>query len=65
MKLYGFSIDLFRVECPVCKRRRPLNNDEKNQLEESGKYQWFQFDTSYCKDRATEDQKLKVENTNP
>ena len=65
MKLYGFSIDLFRVECPVCKRRRPLNSDEKKQVEETGEYHWFQFDSSSCKDRATEDQKLKVENTKP
>jgi hypothetical protein len=56
-----FGIENFRVECPVCKFRRHLTASEKNDALTLGAYHSFQFCKSSCKDRANEQQKMKVE----
>lgn len=51
----------FRVECPVCLKRRPLRAMEESEYHCYQTYNSFQFCSDSCKNRATQKQKEKSE----
>ena len=63
--LKDFDINMFRVECPVCKSRRPLSDSEKEEFRSTGDYWSFQFCRLSCQNRASENQKNKTIKSNP
>ena len=65
MDIRGHNISSFRVECAVCKRRRPLREMEISQLHHKGTYHCYQFCSDFCERNANDEQKRKVKESDP
>lgn len=63
MNYSQFNIVMFRVECPVCLKRRPLREIEISDYHNVNAYWCYQFCSDRCRFRATEAQNLKVNNS--
>lgn len=56
-----FNLDLLRVECPVCLKRRPLRAMEESQFHCYNDYNSFQFCSDFCEEISTKEQRKKAE----
>ena len=56
----NLNLSVYRVECPVCRRRRPLHADENADLINYKTYEYLKFCSTSCNDRATIDQLERV-----
>lgn len=65
MSLKSFNPSALRVECAVCKRRRPLREMEISQLHHKGIYHCYQFCSDACERNANDEQKRKVREADP
>lgn len=65
MILKSCNPSVFRVECAVCKRRRPLREMEISQLHHKGIYHCYQYCSDICERNASDEQKRKVKESDP
>lgn len=54
------NIAMFRVECPKCRLRRTLNEEEKTDCLIYQEYQAYQFCSDKCKNKANAEEHFKV-----
>lgn len=65
MSLKSFNPSSLRVECAVCKSRRPLIEMEIIQLNHKGIYHCYQFCSYACERNANDEQRRKVKESDP